>query len=344
MNKRIKLRKLLLQAIKAAIGSSAAIYIAESLNLQFAASAGSIAFLTVITTKWETLKLSLFRMITFVISIILIGGIMFFTDNDWGTYGVFLFLIVIICELLGWLSTVSVNAVIGTHFLTMMEFNKQIIWNEFLLVLIGISVSIFLNLFHANDSQKKDLIRNMRFTENHLQKILENLAIYLLNKTTKPDVWDSIDYLENQIQIFTEEAHEYQSNTFHSHPEYYIDYFEMRMSQCNVLYSLHYEMEKIREIPREASIVAEYILYMANYVTELNVPVIQIKRLKEIFQVMREEPLPISREEFENRAILYHILMDLEDFLLFKKRFVEELNEVKLKRYWKREKGEQPPL
>jgi len=37
---------------------------------------------------------------------------------------------------------------------------------------------------------------------------------------------------------------------------------------------------------------------------------------------MKEEPLPVSRTEFESRAVLYHILMDLEDFLQEKKRFI----------------------
>lgn len=37
---------------------------------------------------------------------------------------------------------------------------------------------------------------------------------------------------------------------------------------------------------------------------------------------MKKEPLPVTREEFESRALLYHILMDLEEFLIEKKRFV----------------------
>ena len=42
---------------------------------------------------------------------------------------------------------------------------------------------------------------------------------------------------------------------------------------------------------------------------------------------MQEQELPKSRDEFESRAILYHVLMDMEDFLLIKKRFVDNLDE-----------------
>lgn len=67
---------------------------------------------------------------------------------------------------------------------------------------------------------------------------------------------------------------------------------------------------------------------------EHNVPTNQIEKLHGIFEEMKTEPLPQSREEFENRAILYHILMDLEEFLVFKKRFVESLEDIHKEIYW----------
>ena len=45
----------------------------------------------------------------------------------------------------------------------------------------------------------------------------------------------------------------------------------------------------------------------------------------------------LSHEEFESRAELYHVLMDLEEFLLYKKRFVEEIDETQFRIYWQKE-------
>ena len=42
-----------------------------------------------------------------------------------------------------------------------------------------------------------------------------------------------------------------------------------------------------------------------------------------------EDDLPKTREEFENRAVLYHIMMDLEDFLLCKQKFIKYLDRRK---------------
>ena len=78
----------------------------------------------------------------------------------------------------------------------------------------------------------------------------------------------------------------------------------------------------IEQYPRQAAVIADYIRYLTDFVTELNVPTLQLEKLSGIFESMKKEPLPESREEFENRAMLYHILMDLEEFLITKRRFV----------------------
>lgn len=334
-------KKTLMQAIKIAVGSSVAIYIAERLDLEYAISAGSIALLTLVTTKWETVKLSMLRLLTYALTVCL-GWIAFVRlESDWLEYGVFVLLLVIISELLGLKATVSVNAVIGTHFMVTKDFSPQFILNEFLIVLIGVSIAIVLNLFYDYQGQRREIIKSMRYTEKSLQKILEEMASYLSDKEMHRNVWDDICGLEVQLEEFTRDAYEYQDNTFQSHPGYYIDYFEMRMKQLGVLHNLHYEMKKIRTMPKQAEIIAEYILYLKEYVVEVNVPTLQMERLSQIFRDMEKEKLPVTREEFESRAMLYHILMDLEEFLTFKKRFVEGMDERQQKLYWnEKEKSE----
>ena len=78
---RFKIRKLLLLSAKIGIGASVAIYIAQLLNLEYATSAGIITLLTLITTKWETLKLSLLRLVTYAISVAFCWVIFHFIPN-----------------------------------------------------------------------------------------------------------------------------------------------------------------------------------------------------------------------------------------------------------------------
>ena len=334
---KFQVRQMLLLAAKIGIGSSVAIYIAEMLHLQYATSAGIITLLTLITTRWGTLKLSGQRVITYVGSVALCYAIFQVIPSMWIAYGVFLFFTVLITELLGWRGTLSVNAVIGTHFLVAQDFSMDFMVNEFLLVFIGISIAIVLNLVHINNAHENGLIHRMRHVEHQMKQILIELAGYLVREKTGARVWDDLIFLEKELEENLELANEYHNNTFQSHQDYYMEYFEMRLKQCGALHNLHAEMRRIRELPKQAQIVSEFITDITEFVAEMNDPVRQISELEGLLQTLREEPLPTTHEEFENRAHLYHVLMDLEEFLLYKKRFVEEIDATQFRVYWKQE-------
>ena len=334
---RFKMSKILLLSAKIGVGASIAIYIAQCLNLEYATSAGIITLLTLVTTKWETLKLSFLRLLTYVISVLMCWVIFHFVPNMWIEYGLFLFVIVFVSEWMGWRSTLSVNAVIGTHFLTTQDFSIDFLINELLLVVIGIVIAIVLNLIHINNTHESGIIKSMRHVEHQMKQILTELAGYLKRESQGDRVWEDIIQLEKELDTYLELACEYHNNTFQAHPEYYINYFEMRMKQCGALHNLHAEMRRMREMPVQANIVADYILDITQYVMEMNDPKKQIRELEEILEKLRKEPLPQTHEEFENRAELYHVMLDLEEFLLYKKRFVEEIDETQFRIYWKRE-------
>ena len=48
---------------------------------------------------------------------------------------------------------------------------------------------------------------------------------------------------------------------------------------------------------------------------------------------MKDSPLPVTREEFEDRALLYSVLMDLEYFLQLKKDFADALTKEQVRKY-----------
>ena len=334
---KLKISKILLLALKVGVGGSVAYFIAEFLKLDFASSAGIIALLTLQTTKWETFRLSVRRIITFFLTFGLCFVLFYVVRTTWLDYGLFLFFMVILCELLGWRTTISVNAVIGTHFLSTQNFSYEFMINELLLVVVGITAAIVLNLFHINGAHESGIIKCMRNVEHDMKKILTGLSGFLKHQAMGDHVWDDILKLGDDLDKYLDLAHEYQNNTFVSHPEYYIDYFRMREQQCGALLNMHKEMQRISELPKQAEIVSHYILDMYEHVTEMNNPEKQIAQLEEVVEEMHNQQLPQTREEFEGRALLYHVLMELEDFLLYKKRFVESIDEEQFRIYWKEE-------
>lgn len=325
-----KWKRALLLAGKIAIGSSLAIYTAEFLQLQYASSAGIVTLLTVVTTKKGTLQLSAARVATFLMAAVIAPAAFLLIQSEWLAYGLFTFLVSLFSEILGWRATISTNAVIGTHFLMNRDFSPEFLLNEFLLVVIGIIFAFFLNTFQNNRGEQRVFAEKIRQLEQKMQGLLVEIAKYLSNQPSHKGLWRELSSLERQLQRFMEDAYEYEENTYGEGADstYYARYFEMRLDQCRILHNLQSEMQKIKNMPVQAEVVAEYIRYLSQYVTELNEPTIQLQYLEDIFLKMKEEPLPVSRAEFESRAVLYHILMDLEDFLMEKNRFIH--SEVRL--------------
>lgn len=323
-----KWKRALLLAGKIAIGSSLAIYTADFLQLQFSSSAGIVTLLTVVTTQKGTLRLSAARIATFLIAAVIAAATFFQIQSEWLAYGLFVFLVALVSEVLGWRATISTNAVIGTHFLMNKDFSPEFFLNEFLLVAIGIIFAFFLNTFQDNRGEKRHFSEKIHQFEQKMQELLVEISKYLSNQPSRKGLWRELSSLERQLQKCMEEAYEYEENTNGADSAYYARYFEMRLNQCRILHNLQSEMQKIKDMPIQAEVVAEYIRYLSQYVTELNEPTIQLQYLEDIFLKMKEEPLPVSRAEFESRAVLYHILMDLEDFLIEKNRFIH--SEVRL--------------
>ena len=163
---RRKLKKTLLLAFKIAFGSGLAIYIAEAMHLEYAASAGTVTLLSLLATKWGTVKLSLFRLITFLLTVLMAYLLIPYMHSEWLAYGVIVFILVFFCNMMGWLAALSVNAVIASHYMTKADLSPEFLYNEFMLVFIGVAIAFILNLFHLNKSQKKHLMEGICYGED----------------------------------------------------------------------------------------------------------------------------------------------------------------------------------
>lgn len=313
-------RHIILKVLKIAVGSCLAIAIAEFFALQYAASAGIITLLTVQDTRKGTIQLALDRIMSFLMSIVLIFLCFHATSRlGWINYGSYIFLMVIGCYYFEWQNAVSVNAVMGTHYLMSPDYSLGFALSELFLVLIGTSVAMALNW--KMPSSLKVIRQDMKRIEDAMQQVLREISGYLADSQSGELVWLDLDMLETDIHKGLKRAHEQAHNTMAEEDLYYVGYMEMRLQQCVMLQTLRERVWKIREMPRQAEPVSRYLDYVADYVHEETVPGEQLEKLGQVFEQMKREPLPVTREEFENRAILYHVLMDLEEFLFVKQRF-----------------------
>ena len=79
--------------VKIAVGSCISIVLAEYMGLDFVSSAGIITLLTILTTKWATVKLAFNRILSFIVTVCISKIAFGVSDINWMNYCLFLLLL-----------------------------------------------------------------------------------------------------------------------------------------------------------------------------------------------------------------------------------------------------------
>ncbi|NLZ81558.1 MAG: hypothetical protein GX913_07155 [Clostridiales bacterium] len=324
-----------IKILKIAAGSSIAIIVANLLGLQYSTAAGVITLLTIQNTRKETLVIALKRFGAFLGAVV----IAFIVFNILGyspvTFGVFLLLFVALCFFFHLEDGLSICAVLITHFLIEESMSLYWVWNEFQLMIIGVGIGIILNLYIP--SKMKSIKKIQGTIEDDMRLILKEIAALICQVPAVK--YGRIDFegLEKNIKLALGYSLDNINNSFRSEVTYFFQYMEMRRNQMIVLKRISNHICNLTEIPKQAYVIADFIHDTGNSFHEYNNVIKLLKGLESILQEMKLEPLPVSREEFENRAILLQLLFEFESFLVLKRDFVENLTEEQIEEYWNRE-------
>lgn len=331
MNVSLQTQQIILNMLKLGMGVISAVGIAWEIGLLNIYSAGSIALITLLTSKWDSLRTSLWRLVTYFFTV----GVTFLLAKiiPWPIvcFGLAIMFIYLFCDLLRIRSVVAVNGVICSHFVASGSFTVEMIINEFLLVLIGVICALVFNHVYSEKAVRKEMNRRIQKDEEALANWLSVLADQLESgKRPLP----SLKNYEKQLQADAKLAMEFDGNSWSKHSDYYKSYFGMRLKQVQVLQNLEWAMLHFSNQPRQTKTIAEYIRYLVSFIFETHFPIQQEKELKRLLANLKTEDLPKSREEFENRSVLYHVLLTLQEFITLKEQFIKGLSNDQKKAYW----------
>lgn len=333
MHTNMKVKKAMLLSLRIGLGSAGAIFLADFLHLESAAAAGTITLLTLLTTRVQTIRLIINRFLTFAGTIALCLVILPLWESQLFSFAVLLVFIVAMCELCHVQNTLSVNALIAMHLAITHGFTGPMIVNEFCLLCIGVVIAYIMNMFQDYKGMERDLEAKVQQTEEAFTRLLLEVVRYIEEKPENTEIWEEMGRLESDLFDFVNDARHYQENRLHTREGVYVQYFQMREQQLSVVHALHYQLRHIRTMPDQSVIIGEFIRELAVAVPSRSLPEDQKRMLEEIFRHMSRQPLPASREEFESRAILYHVLYDLESYIKYKQDFISELPPEYLQRF-----------
>lgn len=305
-----------LKSMRIWVSATLSIALSSFLNLNFVATSGLVAILTIHPTKKETLVASRNRIFAFFVALFI--SFVCYSIFGFNTYGfvAYLFLYIPFCYYKKIENTIPSHSVIISHFLTYGNMDFQNIKNTFLIFFIGTAFGFLANLTLNKDT---DCMKKLKQdTDNEIKNILKLIANLLVD--TNCSCEKPFKNIKNLIDIAKIQAHKNYMNSF-SNNNIDFEYITMRERQMRVLKRIYKSISTIKTTPEIAVLISSFINYTAEEYSENNAVFNLLGKFYELKEQLKTSPLPKTRQEFEDRAELFVALRDFEEFLNIKNNF-----------------------
>lgn len=308
-------------AAKISAGCAAAIVISTLLGVKYSATAGLITVLSIQNTKKETAEIALKRLLSFITAIITSFISFRFLGYTTTAFAVYLFVFILICGLFRAQSAIVPVSVLIAHILSEKHFDLQILINEFLLLFIGAGTGFLLNLYLHRDTKKMAEYRTA--VDDEIKAIIGRMADRVLVSDKSDYTGDCFRRLDGYMKSARDLAVLNRQNSLINNDNYDLLYLDMRQKQCTILYEMYKSVKEMDSTPEQAHILSELLKKIKDEYHEYNNVSRLLEETNKVITEMKDQKMPESREEFENRASLYNLMIRTREFLTIKKMFME---------------------
>ena len=315
------------KTVKMSLSATIAIIISNYMGLQFGVTSGIIAILSIQDTKKEALLVGGRRMISSTVAILLSYALYVLLGNNPIVFGLFLLIFIPITKVLKISEGMVIGAVLSTHLLLSTNINDSWIINESKLNAIGIGVAMLFNLYSV--SLEDNFEKNKERIEDYFRAILSDMAVSLVTQAVpvyEQEIFLGIEKLIKNTKVMAQiinNNHLFKSN------DYYVSYIDMRTIQLDAIKRMQRHFSRFYMKYEQTRILSKFTNDVAMNIHEDNDCVELINKLTLLRKDYEMMELPKNRTEFENRALLFQFLNDLEDFLIIKKEFKESGQNIK---------------
>lgn len=306
-------------AFKMAISATIALLIGNALGLQYATVGAVIAILSIQDTRKKALIIGYKRIVACSMGILLSVILYSLLGNGALIFGLFLIILIPLTSRLKAQEGMVPAVVLSTHFLVANNITIALIFNEVLLMIIGIGVAAIANIFMPSLEDKFKYDRE--WIEEHYRIIISKMSKSLITHTVDIDEQKIINEVEKRLYESKETAYKIVNNHFFKSSSYYTDYINMRINQFDTIKRMRLHFQRFNIPVEQMNVMSDFTLCVAENIREMN----DCKSLLMDLDILRNEfkkmELPKTREEFESRAQLLQFLNDMEEFLLIKRNF-----------------------
>lgn len=306
------------RTIKTAVGASLAILIAQLLNLEYFASAGIITILCIQKTKQRSLKSSWSRFLAAIIG--LTYGAIIFELLGYHVLSIAVILLIFIptTVFLKVQAGISTSSVIMLHLYDYGMVTPAFILNEVILIIIGIGLALLMNVYIP--SPEKDLKKIRKEVERLFGKILYELSLYVKDGDQGWDgkeITEAADFLTRGKNVALQNL----ENQLVRYEDEYYHYFKMREKQLDIVDRILPLLTTIDVQVNQATMIAKYLKDLSEDVSTESTTHIHLDKLEGLRKRFKAMALPKTREEFEARSALFHLLFEIEQYLYIKQQF-----------------------
>ncbi|TDM04314.1 aromatic acid exporter family protein [Macrococcus carouselicus] len=306
------------RTIKTAAGMAIGVIIAKQLGVINFSSAAILVVLCVKNTKMKSMQAAWARFASCLMGLIF-ASLVF---ELLGYYPVVLGLIVLLfipaTVVIGTQEGVVTACVIILHCFNSKGVSLDFILNEILLIIIGLSIALLLNLFMPNRSRElEDYKTNI---EQEFQLILSEFSEALKYVDIKLD-HRMIAHVQLTIEKAKSVAFMDVENHFGRNDNSYYHYFTMRGEQALLLYRMVGLINNVSRSDQLHQQLSELIHEMSQNISGHDHTAIRLHDLYAIQLQLKDHQLPTSYEAFHSRASAFQLLHELENYLHIKSKF-----------------------
>ena len=237
-------------------------------------------------------------------------------------YFLYLILFIWVCQVFKWYSAMAMNSVLISHFVTLGVMNTENVANEVFIFMIGVSAGILTNMhLRKRTDYAEQLMQEM---DTQIVKILSRMSERILDKDISDYNGACFQVLAQQIEFARKVAEENYNNQFNPDDTFDLEYIAMRDRQRMVLYEMYKNVRSLHTTPVTAKRISDFLRDMSEVFEKGNNGNDLLQEFLQMDVWMKSKPLPVERKEFEDRARLFCLMRNMEEFIRIKVEFAGE--------------------
>ena len=313
-----------LRTAKYTLAVLAAALTAQALGLLNPMTAGVIALLSLSDTRRTTLKLAQERLVSMVLALALAWLLFAGLGFNMLSLALFLIIYVPLSYRLQLMSGLVASTVLVTQLLGWQSLAVSYWLNQVGLFAIGAGLALAFNSYMPS---KEDLILAHRARiEDQLRQLLLTIHDSLRQPQASPrretDL-AALAALNQELEADLTTVLAERDNRLFRQTNYDVHYVEMRQAQAQLLEQMMTTLPDCFLESEESKVLAGIFYLTASQLETANPGTYLMADIQALLAYYRERPLPVNRQEFENRARLFQLLNDLSRFIALKVAFYQ---------------------